>query len=99
MFSIFTNIGFALYFIYGRFDFEGFEKHLGPHGIGVKRFWTAKHQNHVLVFYPIQKYAWKKVMHKQYKNATLDYEIFGDEERKGMSKMLTFFTGHDFSNK
>ena len=44
-----------LYYKYGGIDFTAMPGHSGPYGIGMKRIWSSKHSNHILVFYPITK--------------------------------------------
>ena len=59
-------------------DFTPFGNPTGPHGVGCKRIWTKKNDNHVLVFYPISQKQYAKGL--QNVNNLYPFTIFGEKQ-------------------
>ena len=69
-------MSFVLFIVYGEVDFSRLDEPTGPHGIGVKRIWSQKHENHILAYYPISKSQWQKA-HLTPNDSFLPYYLFG----------------------
>ena len=76
IFAILVFFSAYLYARYGGIDFSAIQSYSGPYGIGVKRIWSEKHSNHILVFYPIAKNKWIEAFKTPY-YSFLPYVIFG----------------------
>ena len=59
-FTLGTINGIVRYFLYGNPGFDDFGEVYGKFGVGVKRIFSEARQQHVLVYYPVEKKNWIK---------------------------------------
>lgn len=78
---------FIMFALYGEGNFDDLPPVTGKFGVGIKRFFSDKNKQLVLVFYPVEKQKWLEKL-KDEAN-WFNYNIWGDQKASyAMAKMI-----------